>query len=313
MTITLDVLNRFQENKVWQTAHTQNKIARFKCLVFFKPLIFSQVNGLPNRLVHRTKAQLRSRPLDYKIISISSVRFKLVWLSFYSTKLSSLLKLERCQYWFLKHTFYVPEFAPGPLLLKLSGLSSIESEVAIKMLFFLGRMITEPKMTPLIKNLFDSGTKSFFDSDHKAIWSPIIAESLKKFDPFYYFETWYNNSIFPTYPNWKNIVRDNILHFVKPAWHSYFDTHPEMQIASSCLATVTLFYFWSLADHFPDLVECTLKLDLWANSVLVVVYHGSATRMEHFAVSTNKTLKAWLTSFLTVVFSNKIFSLFGDI
>ena len=30
-----------------------------------------------------------------------------------------LLKLERCQYWFLKHIFHVPEFAPDPLLLKL--------------------------------------------------------------------------------------------------------------------------------------------------------------------------------------------------
>ena len=53
------------------------------------------------------------------------------------------------QYWFLKHIFYVPEFAPGPLLLKLSGLNSIESEVATKKLLFLGRLITEHKMTPL--------------------------------------------------------------------------------------------------------------------------------------------------------------------
>ena len=28
-----------------------------------------------------------------------------------------------------------------------------------------------------------------------------------------------------------------------------------MQIASSCLANVTPFHFWSLADHFPDLVS----------------------------------------------------------
>ena len=48
---------------------------------------------------------------------------------------------------------------------------------------------------------------------------------------------------------------------------------------------VTPFYFWSLADHFPDLVE-------WANSVLVAAYHGSAIRMEHFALSVNKMLKA---------------------
>ena len=118
-----------------------------------------------------------------------------------------LLKLERCQYWFLKHIFYVPEFAPGPLLLKLSGLNSIESEVATKKLLFLGRLITEPKMTPLIKNLFDSRTTSFFDSDISSLGVlPSIAESLEKFDLFYYFETWYNNSIFPTYPNWKEIV-----------------------------------------------------------------------------------------------------------
>ena len=126
--------------------------------------------------------------------------------------LTFLLKLERCQYWFLKHIFYVPEFAPGPLLLKLSGLNSIESDVAIKKL--LGRLITEPKMSPLIKNLFDSRTKSFFDFDISSLGVlPSIAESLKKFDLFYYFETWYNSFIFPSYPNWKDIVRDNILHF----------------------------------------------------------------------------------------------------
>ena len=96
-----------------------------------------------------------------------------------------LLKLERCQYWFLKHIFYVPEFAPGPLLLKLSGLNSIESEVATKKLLFLGRFITEPKMTPLIKNLFDSRTKSFFDSDISSLGVlPSIAESLEEFDLF---------------------------------------------------------------------------------------------------------------------------------
>ena len=61
--------------------------------------------------------------------------------------------------------------------------------------------------------------------------------------------------MFPTYPNWKNIVKDSIIHFEKSAWHSYCDTHPEMQIASSCLANVTPFHFWSLADHFPDLIS----------------------------------------------------------
>ena len=166
-----------------------------------------------------------------------------VWAELWTLTPTLLLKLQRCQYWFLKHIFHVHEFAPGLLLLKLSGLNSIESEVAIKKLLFLGRLITKPKMSPLIK----------FDSDISSLGVlPSIAESLKKFDLFYYFETWYNSSIFPSYPNWKNIVRDNILHFEKSAWHSYYDTHSEMQIASSCLANVIPFYFWSLADQFPD-------------------------------------------------------------
>ena len=65
-----------------------------------------------------------------------------------------LLKLERCQSWFLKHIFYVPSFTPGPILLKMSGLNSVASEIAIKKLFFLGRLITETNMAPTVRNLF---------------------------------------------------------------------------------------------------------------------------------------------------------------
>ena len=49
-----------------------------------------------------------------------------------------LTKLERCQSWFLKIIFYVPKFAPSSLLQRLSGLNSIESEIALRKLFFLG-------------------------------------------------------------------------------------------------------------------------------------------------------------------------------
>ena len=59
-----------------------------------------------------------------------------------------LLRLERCQSWFLKNIFYVPKFASGPLLQKLLGLNSIESEIAIKKLPFLGRLIKELKNVP---------------------------------------------------------------------------------------------------------------------------------------------------------------------
>ena len=76
-----------------------------------------------------------------------------------------LLRLKRGQSWFLKNIFYIPKFAPGPLLLALSSLNSVESEIAARKLLLLGRLINEPKMSPAVKSLFDSRTKSFFDSN----------------------------------------------------------------------------------------------------------------------------------------------------
>ena len=54
---------------------------------------------------------------------------------------SQLIKLVRCQQWFLKNIFYVPVFAPSSLLLKLSRLNSTEAEIDLKKLMFLGRLI----------------------------------------------------------------------------------------------------------------------------------------------------------------------------
>ena len=170
-------------------------------------------------------------------------------------------------------------------------------------------------MTPLIKDLFDSRTKSFFDSDISSLGVlPIIAESLEKFDLFYYFETWHNNSIFPTYPNQKNIVRDSIVRFEKSAWHSYCDTHLEMQIASSCLANVTPFHFWSLADHFPDLVT---RLHVQVRLMCHFGPSGGIPWLRDldgtFCFVCKQDVESVTHSSLTVVISNKIFSLFGEI
>ena len=50
----------------------------------------------------------------------------------FSLNKSQLCQLERCQQWFLKNVFYVPKFALGHLLLKISNLNSIESEIDLK-------------------------------------------------------------------------------------------------------------------------------------------------------------------------------------
>ena len=111
-----------------------------------------------------------------------------------------LEKSERCQQWFLKHVFYVPEFAPKRLLLKLSRLNSFESEIALKKLLFLGRLITGQKMTPALQSLFELLSKSLFDANIISLGVfPSIFEALHKFDLFLYFDEWFQYSIFPTY------------------------------------------------------------------------------------------------------------------
>ena len=61
-----------------------------------------------------------------------------------------LLKLEPCQSWFLKHIFYFPSFTLCTISLKMSGLNSVASAIAIKKLLFFGPLITEPNMAPTV-------------------------------------------------------------------------------------------------------------------------------------------------------------------
>ena len=61
-----------------------------------------------------------------------------------------LLELERCQSWFLKKIFYVSDFAPRAILLRLTELNSIEAEIDMRKLLFLGRLVPEPKTGPSV-------------------------------------------------------------------------------------------------------------------------------------------------------------------
>ena len=104
-----------------------------------------------------------------------------------------------------------PSFALGLLLLKMSGLNSIASEIAIKKLLFLGRLITEPNIAPIVRNLFESRAESYFDTNIISVVVMLsINEVLVKYDLFQYFESWFINSTFPTYTDWKRNVRDRI-------------------------------------------------------------------------------------------------------
>ena len=63
----------------------------------------------------------------------------------FSLTTTPLNQLERCQQWFLKKIFYIPQFAPVKFLLKVSGLNSVESGIDVKKLLFLGRLLLKRK------------------------------------------------------------------------------------------------------------------------------------------------------------------------
>ena len=169
---------------------------------------------------------------------------------------SLLLELERCQSWFFKKLFYVPDFAPRALLLRLAELNSIEAEIDMRKLLFLGRLVTEPKMAPSLRNLRRSRTESLFDKDVKSIGILLsICETLNKYDLFNYFEIWFNSSTFPTYGNLKSIVKYKVRDLESRLWLEFCSGHPNMHVALACLENVSPSKFWSLADLYPNLVS----------------------------------------------------------
>ena len=124
---------------------------------------------------------------------------------------SLLEKLERCQLWFIRNIFYVPKFTPKQLLLKLSGLNSIESKLGIKKMLLLGRLISGAKTAPVVRSLLESRTESYFDTNIASKGAlPSICEILHKHDLFGYFESWFSNFTFPTYLTWKTLVMRKI-------------------------------------------------------------------------------------------------------
>ena len=114
---------------------------------------------------------------------------------------------------------------------------------AIKKLLFLGRLITEPNMAPTVRNLFQCRVESYFDTN---VTSTGVL--------FHHFESWYNSSTFPSYENWKRIVRDRIRVFENDAWLQFCDNHPDIHTIQTCFENISPPDFWSLADEYPDLV-----------------------------------------------------------
>ena len=72
---------------------------------------------------------------------------------------------------------------------------------------------------------------------------------------FHYLELWFSESIFPTYTNWKTIVKTKILEKEVDNWNLFCIHHPRMRVAQACLENISPDQFWSIADLDPNLVR----------------------------------------------------------
>ena len=167
-------------------------------------------------------------------------------------------KFERCQIWFLKNLFFVPKFTPKHLLLKLSELNFVESEIALRKFLFLGCLITETKMAPVERKLFDTMAKSFFDTSIDSLGVlPSICDALKKYGLFCYFDYWFIDSSFPTYFTRKTIRRyRRIREFEANEWDTFITDHSDLYIVHDCPVNTPPRKLWSISEQFPDLVCC---------------------------------------------------------
>ena len=111
-------------------------------------------------------------------------------------------------------------------------------------------------MAPVVRLLFSSRVDSFFDANITSRGVlPSICDSLCKYNLFHYLELWFNESIFPTYTNWKTIVKTKILEKEVDNWNLFCTHHPRMRVAQACSENIPPDQFWSIADHYPDLVR----------------------------------------------------------
>ena len=126
----------------------------------------------------------------------------------------------------------------------------------MRKLLFLGRLVTEPKTVPSVRNLLRNRTESLSDTDVKSIGIlPSICEALNKYDLFNYFRIWFNSSTFPMYGNWKSIVKSKVRYMESRLWLEFCSGHLNMHVAQACLENVSPSKFWSLADLYRDLVS----------------------------------------------------------
>ena len=98
--------------------------------------------------------------------------------------------LERCQNWFIRKVFHLPKFSNHLLLLKISGLISVENEIAKRKLFFFARMALSTSDTVLCK-LSQARVRGFLTTQNNSFgFVKDVVFFMHKYSLSDYFDNW---------------------------------------------------------------------------------------------------------------------------
>ena len=90
--------------------------------------------------------------------------------------LTHLEKLERCQRWFIKRLFHLPDYTSNEILAIVGGIPSVANTIINQeKLYFLGRIIKLPKILNVVKAGMISRLLDFFEGDNS---NPMVSYTI---------------------------------------------------------------------------------------------------------------------------------------
>ena len=69
-----------------------------------------------------------------------------------------------------------------------------------------------------------------------------------------YFDNWSRNATFPSYFDWKKIVKSRIAAYENNEWTEYASVHQDIEILNKTFSCMTSNEFWEIVDRIPDQV-----------------------------------------------------------
>ena len=164
---------------------------------------------------------------------------------------SDIEKLERCQRWFVRKVFYLPNHSDG---FSLQSITSVELQIDIRKLFFFARIVINDGMSPVVRDIFRFRAKEYFrnpDCIPTGFMGDIVG-LLKKYDLHSYFIRWINADLFPSYFSWKRIVNKKVYKYDKEKLLSYASESSNLTV--SIFQSLPPHSFCSITSFCPDLV-----------------------------------------------------------